>query len=536
LLNKPKTNWIQQLLLIAKNKRESSSRSLSKLAVKFQIFWKTNIEQQAKSLIQVIRSRSSQCLTLLITFLARLNFLFQSFPIRVKLSLIMGAVVISVVITLSLIVFQSEKRLLRERLDELCDVSVKSLSTLIKGNLLTGKEGDITEIILRIKKLGISGLQDIWVINRDGEMKTYLSLINESNPVITSEQLATLLQLKETRTIETETTYEYYYPIFHKREGAGFEENVFLGVAGLRFSKSEVFAPIKRAQKIIITVMLLIILITVLVIYFLSKRMVLQIQELFVAAKRIGAGDLDVRISIKSRDELGRLGREFNNMVVGLQEKLQMQKFVSKMTVDMIKEHDNSLELSRASKKKTITVLFSDVRSFSTISEKLPPEDVVELINIYLDLQARIVEQNLGILDKFVGDQIMAIFEDENQVRNAMRCAVGIQKSIQELNQKRLKANKTILEVGVGLNTGPAVIGHIGSQARMDYTVVGSTVNVGYHLCANAKPRQIITTLELIESLNGATYQTTKLEPIKIKGKSQPVEIFEIDYDQESDL
>lgn len=520
-------------MTISSERSESMFPFASKFVVRIQTFWKSQIKQKIKPLIKVIHSQIIHYFTLLLNFLRRLKFLFKSFSIRLKLSIIMGTVAIAVVVILSIIVYQSEKKLLRERLDELCNVSVKSLSTLIKGNLLTDKERDIAEIIMRIKKLGISGLRDIWVINRDGKIITYSSLMNELNPSITSEQLTMLLQLKETKTIETETNYEYYYPIFHKREGVGFEENVFLGVAGLRFSKSEVFAPINSAQKIIFTVMIVIILITVLVISFLSKRMVLQIQELFVAAKRIGAGDLNVRISIKSRDELGRLGREFNNMVIGLQEKLQMQKFVSKMTVDMIKKHDNSLELSPASEKKIITILFSDVRNFSTISEKLPPEEVVELINIYLDLQARIVEQNFGIIDKFVGDQIMAIFEENNQVRNAMRCAVGIQKSIQELNQRRLRTNKTILEVGVGLNTGPAVIGHMGSQERMDYTVVGSTVNVGYHLCAKAKPRQIIATLQLIESLNGAAYPTIKLEPIRIKGKSQPVEIFEIDYNRE---
>lgn len=451
----------------------------------------------------------------------------------------MGAVVIFVIITMSLIVLQTEKKLLRERLDQLCNVSVKIMSASIKDYLLIDEEGGITaeavitEAIMRIKRLEISGLNDIWVLNRSGEMLAYSSLVKDSDSPFISENNNQLLQLTTAQTIETDDNYEYYYPIFIRRSGGNGEENILLGVVGLRFSKDVIFAPIKNAQKIIITVMLIIILFTILLIYFLSQRMVLQIQELALAAKRIGEGDLRVRISIDSRDELGRLGHEFNNMVIGLQEKLQMQKFVSKMTIKMIKEQTNSTITSPSSKKKIITILFSDARNFSTISEKLPPEEVVELINIYLDLQARIVEQNLGIIDKFVGDQIMALFDGDNQVAKAMRCAVGIQKSISQLNQKRLRTNEVILEVGIGINTGPAVIGHMGSQARMDYTVVGSTVNVGYHLCAKAKARQIIATSQLLEHTNG-TYPTTRLDPIRIKGKPKPVQIFEINYDRES--
>ena len=123
----------------------------------------------------------------------------------------------------------------------------------------------------------------------------------------------------------------------------------------------------------------------------------------------------------------------------------------------------------------------------------------------------------------------MGVFEGNHKLDNAIKAAINIQKSIREINANRNKLNKEILTVGIGLNYGPAVMGNIGSKDRKDYTVVGDVVNLASHFCDYAKPGQIITSIDSFTRSN-SKYPTIKLDPITIKGRTQPVEICEIDY------
>jgi adenylate cyclase len=172
------------------------------------------------------------------------------------------------------------------------------------------------------------------------------------------------------------------------------------------------------------------------------------------------------------------------------------------------------------------------VRNFSSIAEMLEPEDIVKLINIYFDLQTRIIERHHGIVDKFMGDQIMAIFQGRGMADNVLRAAVEIQRQIRTLNQERAAAGLATLEIGIGINNGMAVMGHMGSANRMDYTVIGDVVNVAARLCAAAKAGQIITSLELAHKVNGS-YPTSRLKSVSVKGRSQAIEVCEVDYDRD---
>ena len=326
--------------------------------------------------------------------------------------------------------------------------------------------GGVKLSVLYIKQMNISGLDYAWVINRDGECVAHTSIefTERDKDFLKDWQKKKLLNIKETTTTETETHYEYYYPIFKtSKDTKGQKKDVFLGVAGIGFSKDVAMAPIREARKIIYTIAIFVTLSSILGIYFLSHKMVKQIQELSEGARQIGKGNLDVKISIKSSDELGQLAREFNIMTMHLKEKLQMQKFVSPITRKMIKRSLFSNSRTLPSQDREVALLFSDVRDFSSFSLKHSPETVVKVINIYLDLQTRINEEKFGAVDKFMGDQVMAVFEGTNSHENLLNAAVAIQKGIAEINANRIKNNQEILTVGIGINIGPAVIGNIGS-------------------------------------------------------------------------
>jgi len=219
-------------------------------------------------------------------------------------------------------------------------------------------------------------------------------------------------------------------------------------------------------------------------------------------------------------------------MIQHLREKLHMQKFVSKLTVQMIKDTVRSNDNESKAIMQNVTVLFSDVRNFSSIAEKLEPEEIVKLINIYFDLETQVIEKHQGIVDKFMGDQIMGIFQGPNMAYNALRVAVDIQRQLRLLNMERAERRQVTLEMGIGINYGSVVMGHMGSKNRMDYTVIGDAVNVAARLCSQAQAGQIITSLELARKVNGS-YPTTRLKSISLKGRAKSISVCEVDYIRE---
>ncbi len=456
--------------------------------------------------------------------------LFGFLPIRLKLSLIIGGIVIIVLMVFSLIVFQTLQRNVMLRLNQVCEVLIENLSESVYGDLIDGKNAKVIETVIRIKKTDIEGLKQVAIVNSDAQLVAALD--TESGEVII-EDLEERLKYKELEKFEKSDQYEFYYPIIVPELEEGISvRDITLGVIFISFSKEKTLARLKQARNIALGSAFIITLLSVICIYIIAKKMVYQIHLISSGAREVGDGNLDTIISVTSNDELGKLAAEFNNMIQHLREKSQMQKFVSKLTVQMIKDtaHTNGQNL-KATRRK-VAVLFSDIRNFSTIAEKLPPEEIVKLINIYFNLQTKIIEGHTGIVDKFMGDQIMSIFEGHNMADNALRAAVEIQRQIRMLNQERNTLGQVTLETGIGINNGAIVMGHMGSAHRMDYTVIGDVVNVAARLCANAKAGQIITSFELARKVNGS-YPTTRLKSISVKGRINLIDVCEVDYDRD---
>ncbi|MBC2716432.1 MAG: adenylate/guanylate cyclase domain-containing protein [Desulfobacteraceae bacterium] len=176
--------------------------------------------------------------------------------------------------------------------------------------------------------------------------------------------------------------------------------------------------------------------------------------------------------------------------------------------------------------RRQVTGLFADIRSFTTIAEHMTAENVVLMLNQYFSVMVDIIFKNNGLLDKFVGDQLIAVFglveASGNPAENAIRTAIEMQEATEEMMKKRLQTNQELFEVGIGINTGNAIIGNIGSSNRMDYTVIGDCVNVAARLEEMAIGGEIIigeqTFLENQGEFNiesrGEVYVKNKMEPV----------------------
>ncbi|MEK7747326.1 MAG: adenylate/guanylate cyclase domain-containing protein, partial [Elusimicrobiota bacterium] len=212
-----------------------------------------------------------------------------------------------------------------------------------------------------------------------------------------------------------------------------------------------------------------------------------SVRKLAEATRRLSEGDPEVRVDIRSRDEIGELGAAFNRMVEGLREKEKirsvLRKAVSKEIADELLKRG---EINLGGEERSITVLFSDIRSFTTISEELAPPELVAQLNAYFASMARAIDRSQGVIDKFVGDAIMALFgaplSTPQDAGNALRAALRMVEALDELNAEREGRGLRPWHNGIGLNTGRAVAGTMGSEERWSYTVIGDSVNLASRL------------------------------------------------------
>jgi len=205
-------------------------------------------------------------------------------------------------------------------------------------------------------------------------------------------------------------------------------------------------------------------------------------------------------------------------------------KYVSKEVVkEIMKDVENGI-VSLKGTERTITILFADIRGFTSISEKLKPAEVVAMLNVYLGEMTNVVFRHKGTLDKYIGDSVMAIFNapvaQENSALLAVKAGLEMQQKIAKVHS--LKGKKIpIVHAGIGINTGAAIIGNIGTKERMEYTAIGDSVNLASRLCSFAEGGKVVvsqSTYDLVKD----TVVAKKLGEIKVKGKEKPVAVYEV--------
>jgi len=207
------------------------------------------------------------------------------------------------------------------------------------------------------------------------------------------------------------------------------------------------------------------------------------------------------------------------------------KRYVSKQVVDNLLEDETKLNLG--GEEREVTILFTDIRGFTSMSENMEPEQVVMTLNEYFSEMIDIVFKHNGTLDKIIGDELMVVFgaplAADDDTERALNTAVEMQNKIKELNDIRKQRGEDPVLVGAGINKGFVVSGNIGSRDMMDYTVIGDTVNLGSRLCSAAGPGEIIVSKEVIKNQEDK-FLFKELEPILVKGKKNKINIFKVNY------
>ena len=249
---------------------------------------------------------------------------------------------------------------------------------------------------------------------------------------------------------------------------------------------------------------------------FIKNTIIKPVKQIGMVCSRVTEGDFSTKVSVSSTDEIGVLGKTVNTMVDGLHERFELSKYVSSSTLE-------SLRSEKKGQKRKMTIFFSDIRAFTTHSENQKPEFIVENLNRILNIQTQIITAHGGDVDKYVGDEIVALFIRDNPELAACLVALKIQREFILNSRERY----TGLEVGIGINSGEVILGMIGSEERADFTVVGDNVNTASRLCDLAKGNQIL----IAESVYRPIKEYLRVEGpthISVKGKKEPVEVYNL--------
>jgi len=287
-------------------------------------------------------------------------------------------------------------------------------------------------------------------------------------------------------------------------------------------SLDQALAPFRRIEIGLVVLGLLAALFGITGSWVLARTVTAPVGKLVEGTRQVAAGNFDFRLDIQSGDEIGDLAQSFNSMTQGLRERADMQKFVSQSTVDMIQRSQQKIV---AGERQQVTIFFSDIRGFTSMSERLAPEEVVKILNRCLSLQADKVKRFSGDIDKFVGDAVVAVFNGEDQVFNAIRCGVEIHKALDAYHSEH--PDEEAIRIGIGIVMGEVILGSIGSKDRLDFTVIGSNVNLCARLCSLAEAGEVLLSEPTYQAVRGLI-SAERLEPLSVKGFRDPVPVYRI--------
>ena len=321
--------------------------------------------------------------------------------------------------------------------------------------------------------------------------------------------------------------------------GAAAPQGRFLGVVYLGMSKEIIRRALALAVAKLILVALAMLVVGIGGGVLLAGMMVKPIHALRDGVMAVGRGVFDHRVKVKRRDELGALARSFNEMTQGLGERELIRSafgaYVSSDVLNDILANPDAMKVGGA--RRTVTRMFTDVRGFTAMSEKLDPAAVVKIINEYLDVQAKAVGRHKGYLDRFIGDAVSAVFgvpaEAPDDAIRAVKCAWVIKQEVAKMIEERTRQGLLSPKVGIGLDTGPAIAGNLGAQGiKLDYSVIGDPVTGSEAIQDAARDPEAVGAQVLMSEntwqLVKDVAETRELAPLTVKGRSKPIRIFEL--------
>jgi class 3 adenylate cyclase len=296
---------------------------------------------------------------------------------------------------------------------------------------------------------------------------------------------------------------------------------------------AEMMQPIHHLRDELVIGILILLVISIVVAHQVSVSIHTPLEALGQFAHKIGEGDLTARVNVKGRDVAGRLGTALNEMAAGLQERDHVKEVFGRYIATQVSDEILKGQVNLGGAEKNVTVLFSDIRNFTAMSEQMTPQQVVAFLNDYFTEMVDAVFEHGGVLDKFLGDGLMAVFgsvnADPNHPRNAVHTALRMKALLGKINGLRAVSGKPPIAIGIGIHTDAAIVGNIGSRKRLEYTVVGDGVNTSSRI--QALNKEFGTTILVSETTYEAVkgdFECRQMPDTHLRGKTKDLKIYEV--------
>lgn len=443
-------------------------------------------------------------------------------PIAVKLALAITLLVVGGMSSLGFIILENQHNVLTRQIDDMGSAIVRQLAN------------SAAEMVLSDDTLGLKTLANNLV---DRQQIMGVAILSEKGLMLVSNGMTPPTELLQQHTSNTLAAghFEFNAPLSNENHYLSFHHPItfnqlIAGHAYVSFSKARMVESLKRAQFVILTFTVLMSLIAIFLAFVMSRHLSKPIYSLVDASKAIENGNYRYRLSERRNDEIGELALAFNQMAHGLLQKTQVEdafsRYVSSNVAQQVLQNLDEVELG--GKHVKASVLFADIVGFTGISEKMPPDEVANLLNEYFSYISMIAQLHNGHIDKFMGDCAMVVFgvpeATIDHSFNAVSCAIMIQQTVKKLNQLRGEENKLSIHFRIGVNTGTMVAGNLGSNDRMEYTVIGDPVNMASRLASAAEADQIVVLEEFYKQPSiKSRISAQQHKVIRVRGKEAPV-------------
>ena len=442
------------------------------------------------------------------------------FPIRLKLALVTSALLIVGISTVSALVLDRSREALAEEAQKRGVSLARNLARSAREPVLLQEDLIVANLLASVAQESIVAAR---IVDTDGRL---IGSSRNSDP-----RQHPRLTLQGQRATETQAG------LLLVAERMTFQ-NVDLGEVQIVIDLEGLIAPVvNRAQRDVVLASSGLLLIGLIIAFAGSARVTRPLQRLRSAVNALAAGDLDVRVETTSRDEVADLTRAFNEMGASLTQKRHVEtafrRYVSDHVLQEVLDHPEAIALH--GEERDVTVVFVDIRKFSSLADQLGAERMVEFLNETFELLTVQLLRQGATVDKYIGDAILAYFgapiESVDHPQRAIAAAKAMQRSVRERNEKceALGAPYVRLEVGIGVATGPVIVGNIGSDLKMDYTAIGDAVNVANRLQKLAGANRIFTTEAVARFVRGMV-ELESLGTLELEGYAEPVDCYSIPY------
>lgn len=446
----------------------------------------------------------------------------SSLPIAYKLALVMTLLTITGMAILGLFLYTSQNRLLGQQIDAYGRAMTSQLADTALEPLLA--DDRLALEVLTSTLLNNRDLEGAAIYSDQGDLLLGSGHYPELPPLFEGDENPFSWRLDEA---SAPPLLSFSTPLIYR--------DLTVGHALLTFNHSLLEKARDIAWKTVAAITLMMVIIGVITAFYMGKRLTRPIHMLIDGSQEISAGNYHFRFTERRNDELGELIDSLNTMTAGLLRKDHVEQTLSRyvsptLASKLLKDME---QVRLGGTHVEATVLFADIVGFTHLSEAMAPEQVNALLNDYFTLINHSARQFQGHVDKYMGDCAMLLFgvpqPDEEHVEHAIECAIHIQHQVALCNLDRESQGQVTAEFRIGINSGNMLAGNMGSEERMDYTVVGDAVNLASRLSSVGRPGDIIISEALHDQYRiNERFTTYRRDAIRLRGKTEPVATYQV--------